>query len=183
MKYALTSQRWEGEIILEFHDNGQLKYAQLPEVFDAKSLMFFASNFPVHINFIPFYKEHTGAKVVEIPDDLTFDNFWNAFDKKIGPKEKARMYWEGEKKTITKRPLNDTDRAAVMRIVARYASRFKGEKKEFQPHASTFLHQRYWESEMENSPRRNEAVANMANELIGKMSDRIISKRNEKAAN
>jgi hypothetical protein len=179
MKYALTSSKWEGEVVLEFHDNGQLKSAQLPEVFDAKSLMFFASNFPVHVNFIPFYKEYTGVKVTEILMDLNFEAFWNAFDKKTGPKPLAQQYWDGDKKTITKRPINDTDRMAIMTMVKRYAARYKGNKKEFQPLASTFLHQRYWESEMETVPRRNEAVSNMANELIGKMAERITSKRNE----
>jgi hypothetical protein len=87
--------------------------------------------------------------------DTTFEAFWEKYAKKFGSKELARQYWDGEKKTITKRPVTLTDRENIMSMVEKYARRFGGDKKEFQPLASTFLNQRVWESELENG-RKNE---------------------------
>ena len=177
MIYALTSSKWEGEVRLEFHENGQLKSATLPEVFDAKSLMFFSSNFPVHVSFIPFYKEYTQARITEVATPIDFDDFWNAYDRKSGNKDKARDLWEGLKPTYNKRPINGADRQDIMSMLKRYTARYRGEKKDFQPIPTTFLNQRYWVSEMESAPKRNEAVSQMAKDLVGKMAERINSNK------
>ncbi|NJM13996.1 MAG: hypothetical protein HC896_00180 [Bacteroidales bacterium] len=107
---------------------------------------------------------------------VDFETFWNAYDKKTGSKAMAQQYWDGDKKTISRRPINDTDRVAIMGMAKRYVARYRGEKKEYQPLAQTFLHQRYWESELEATPK-NEAVAAMATQLLGKMAERIVNKQ------
>lgn len=172
MKYALTSPKWEGELRLEYWPNGQLKAAMLPEVFDAQSLMYLSQHFPVHTEFIEWYKKNTSAKITQIVQPVTFDDFWELYNKKTGTKELARQYWEGEKRTLNKRPITDTDRQAIMQILPRYVARYRGEKKDYQPLASSFLHQRHWEAEAENAPRQNEAATKAAVELINKWMQR-----------
>jgi len=168
MHYALTSPKWEGEIRLEYFDNGILKQAQFTEVIDVKAAMFMATHFPLQINLLTWLQENTQVKVIEILATVSFTEFWEAYNKKLGSKELARQYWEGEKRTLNKRPVNDTDRMAIMRMVKRFESKYKGEKKDYQPLASSFLHQRYWESESENTPKKNEAASNAAIELMNK---------------
>ena len=155
-EYTLTSPKWEGEIRLKFHDNGFLAAAESPEVIDRKSAEFMAAHFPCHEAVLDWYQEHTGVKITRISIDTTFETFWELYGKKSGSKELARQYWDGDKNTITRRPVTLTDRQAIMGLAKRYASRYQGAKKEFQPLATSFLHQRIWEAELENTTRRSE---------------------------
>ena len=155
-EYTLTSPKWEGEIRLRFHDNGYLQSAEMPEVIDRKSAEFLASHFPCHEAVLGWLKEHTKATVTLIALDITFDAFWETYNQKRGSKENARLYWDGEKKTVNRRPITLTDRQAIMGMVKRYTHRYQGEKKEYQPLATSFLHGRMWESELENTPRKGE---------------------------
>jgi hypothetical protein len=41
-------------------------------------------------------------------------------------------------------------------MLKRYTYRYRGPKKEFQPLASSFLHSRMWEAELESKPRHQE---------------------------
>ena len=172
MIYALTSPKWEGELRLEFHENGILKQVTVPEVFDSASLMYFANHFPVHIDFIEWLRKNTGAKIIEISQPISFDEFWQLYDKKTGSKELARQYWDGEKRTLNKRPVTETDRMAIMRITKRYALKYRGERKDFQPLASSFLHQRYFETEIESTPRKNEGTSKAAESIMTAWTER-----------
>lgn len=155
-RYTLVSDKWEGEISLSFYDNGYLATAELPEVIDRKAAEFFATSFPMHESVIEYYRAHSKVRITKLQADTSFDAFWNTYGKKVGSKELARQYWEGEKRTINKRPVTQTDREDIMGMAGRYARRHQGEKKEFQPLASSFLHGRLWEAELENTPRKSE---------------------------
>lgn len=155
--YTLTSPKWEGDIKLSYFDNGFIRLAEYPEVIDRESIKYFATHFPVHESQLEWFRLYAkGAKVTMIEAIITFDAFWDTYGKKAGSKELARQYWDGEKKTINRRPVTLTDRQDIMRIVKRYCFRYQGNKKEFQPLATTFLHERMWEAELESITRKNE---------------------------
>lgn len=147
--YTMTSTKWEGEIKLSFFENGFIQSAEFPEVIDRKAVEFFASHFPVHESLMAWYKENSSATITLLDTDTSFDAFWDAYARKSGSKELARQYWDGEKKTINRRPITLTDRQEIMKMVKWYSRRYQGEKKEYQPLASSFLHGRMWESEIE----------------------------------
>lgn len=149
IEYTITSGKWESEIRLAFYDCGFLAKAEFPEVIDRKAMEFFATHFPSHISVLDYIRENSRATITRIALDTKFETFWEKYAKKFGSKELARQYWEGEKKTITKRPVTLTDRENIMGMIDKYARRFGGDKKEFQPLASTFLNQRMWEAELE----------------------------------
>ena len=155
-RYTLTSDKWEGEIALSFYDNGYLAAAELPEVIDRKAAEFFATSFPMHESVLDYYRAHSKARITRLQEDTSFEAFWNRYGRKVGSKELARQYWDGEKKTINKRPVTQTDREDIMGLVARYARRYQGEKKDFQPLVTSFLHGRMWEAELETTPRKSE---------------------------
>jgi hypothetical protein len=115
----MTSNKWEGAIELEYYENGYLKSAKLPEVIDIKALFYLATHFPTEIELLNWLRENTSAKIEEYIGELTFDEFWDAYDKKTGSKELARQLWEGEKQTMNKRPIHHSDRMAIMRILKR----------------------------------------------------------------
>ncbi len=155
-RYTLVSDKWEGEIALSFYDNGYLAAAELPEVIDRKVAIFLANNFPLHESILDHYRAHSKVRITKLKEDTSFDAFWNRYGRKVGSKELARQYWDGEKLTINKRPVTQTDREDIMGVAGRYAHRYQGAKKEFQPLATSFLHGRMWEAEMETTPRKSE---------------------------
>lgn len=155
-EYTLTSPKWEGEIRLKYYENGYLASAETPEVIDKKSAEFLASHFPYHELIIDWYKVNTGVIITPIVANTSFESFWEAYNQKHGSKEKARQYWDGERLTLNKRPITLTDRQAIMSMVKKYTHRYQGEKKEWQPIATSFLNGRMWEAELENVPRKKE---------------------------
>jgi len=155
-RYTLTSDKWEGDITLAFHDNGFLATAELPEVFDLKSAEYFAQHFPMHETALGFYRANSRVRITQLQADTSFDSFWDAYGKKAGSKELARLYWDGDKKTINRRPITLTDREAIIGLAARYSRRYQGDKKEYQPLATSFLNGRMWEAELEATPRKPE---------------------------
>lgn len=156
MEYTMRSPRWEGDIRLKFHDNGFLAEATMPEQIDIAAARHMCGIFPVHVSILRWFREHTLVKITAIEPDLHFDDFWKAYNQKRGSKIRAQQYWDGDKRTLNKRPITVSDRQDIMKMIRRYESRFKGDKKEFQPLASSFLNGRMWEAEMETLARRQE---------------------------
>jgi hypothetical protein len=154
--FTLTSPKWEGDIKLTFYDNGFLQQAEFPEVVDRKSMEYFATHFPLHISVLQHYRENSRVVITQLKSDTSFDAFWELYNQKRGSKPVAEQYWEGVKRTVTKRPITETDREDIMRILRKYVARYRGEKKEFQPLATSFLNQRMWEAELETVKRENE---------------------------
>jgi hypothetical protein len=148
-KFSVTSDRWEGEMTFEYYDNERLAQSRWPEVINFKALEWFVNHNPVAIRILEWVANNAPVKVTEIFEPIDFENFWELYDKKTGSKEMARQYWDGEKKTINKRPITEVDRQNIIKILKRYTAKYKGEQKTFQPLSTSFLHQRNWESELE----------------------------------
>lgn len=163
-EFTITSTKWESEIRLVFYDNGFLASAELPEVIDRKAMEFFATHFPTHVSVLDFIRENSRATITRIALDTKFETFWERYAKKVGSKELARQYWDGEKKTITKRPVTLTDRENIMITLDKYVRRYSGTKKEFQPLASTFLNQRMWEAELESGRKDEFSLLHLFNQ-------------------
>lgn len=164
MEYTLTSPQWEGDIRLKYHDNGFLAEATMPEVINAKAARHMATIFPLHESVLKWYREKTAIKITVLSEDIMFEAFWERYNQKRGSKIRAQQYWDGEKRTLNRRPITVTDREDIMRISKRYTARYQGAKKEFQPMASTFLHERMWESEIETTPRNEIDLLKMIQE-------------------
>lgn len=154
MEYTLTSPKWEGEIRLKYHDNGFLASAKMPEVMDVNAARHMATIFPLHVSVLDWFRQNAlTVKITEIAADTSFDAFWEKYNNKRGSKILCQQYWDGLKKTLNRRPINESDRQDVMRMLPGYLSRYRGSQKEYQPLAQTFLHQRLFEAELENQKR------------------------------
>lgn len=161
MQYIIESPKWEGEIRVCYHDNGSIASITFPDVIDRESLLWWATHCPVTHDFMDYLRTKTKARITLVPEKLDFDTFWNRYNKKTGSKALAQQYWDGEKRTITRRPVADADRINIMRILGRYVSRYAGAKKEYQPLASTFLHERMWEAEVEAENQRRKSEVSL----------------------
>jgi len=82
-------------------------------------------------------KNGKNEKNINIP----FSEFWDLYDKKKGSKPNAEKMWNN---------LSDSERQEIMRLLPGYVSSFS--EKKYQPHPTTFLNQRRWESEDEMKP-------------------------------
>ncbi|MDH2272975.1 DUF1376 domain-containing protein [Moraxella porci] len=71
--------------------------------------------------------------------NVSFDVFWDAYDKKIDPK-KCEPLW---------RKLNDQDRLEIMAYIPKY--KLSQPDKQFRKNPQTFLNSRSWESEIIDS--------------------------------
>jgi len=166
MKYEMTSNKWTGAIKLDYHDNGNLSKAEMPEIIDPASLVWLMSHFPAHEDAIGWLINNTNATITNVDAVMSFDEFWDTYAHKVGSKDEARMYWDNNKKTITKQPMSDTDKINIAKILPAFVGRHSGAKKEFQPLATTFLHGRLWVSEIERLPVNNNIVSGLARNVI-----------------
>jgi hypothetical protein len=69
--------------------------------------------------------------------NISFDDFWNLYDKKVGDKNKAEKMWN---------KLKDQDRESIMKYIPKYI--LSQPEKKFRLHPTSFLNQNGWESEL-----------------------------------
>jgi hypothetical protein len=69
--------------------------------------------------------------------NISFDDFWNLYDKKVGDKNKAEKMWY---------KLKDFERELIMFYIPKYI--LSQPEKKFRLHPTSFLNQNGWESEL-----------------------------------
>jgi uncharacterized protein YdaU (DUF1376 family) len=69
--------------------------------------------------------------------NISFNNFWDLYDKKVGDKNKAEKMWN---------KLKDQDRESIMKYIPKYI--LSQPEKKFRLHPTSFLNQNGWESEL-----------------------------------
>lgn len=85
---------------------------------------------------------------IEIKYNISFGEFWNLYDKKVGDKMKAEKMWY---------KLKDKEREVIIDYIPKY--KISQPDKKFRLHPTSFLNQRGWESELigieQNEEKRN----------------------------
>jgi len=84
-----------------------------------------------NINIPSEYKSE--QKKINIP----FNNFWNLYDKKVGPKDKCEKLWN---------KLSNKDRKKIIEILPLWLAAISD--KQYQPHPHTYLSQKRWNDEI-----------------------------------
>ncbi len=69
--------------------------------------------------------------------NISFDQFWNLYDYKVGSKVKLKKKWEG---------LSDSDRDHIMKHIPQYIKTTPDKK--FRKHPATYLNNQGWEDEI-----------------------------------
>ena len=69
--------------------------------------------------------------------NISFDQFWNLYDYKVGSKVKLKKKWEG---------LSDSDRDHIMKHIPQYIKTTPDKK--FRKHPATYLNNHGWEDEI-----------------------------------
>jgi hypothetical protein len=69
--------------------------------------------------------------------NISFDVFWNLYNKKIGAKEKLKVKWQ---------KLKDAERQKIIDTLPTFLANIKD--KQYQPHPETYLNNKRWEDEL-----------------------------------
>jgi len=168
-RFVISSAKLPGDIVLEYNIDGNLLRAEFPEDMSVDSCMFFFKNMPMHTEILMAMKERFKMNVTEVRD-YSFDAFWEAYKYKVGSKDICRSLWEGNTKTCNKRPVGELDREQIMAILPRYVKKLG--KSEFRKMPETFLRQRIWVAEYENTIKdvdNNPYLEQKAREIAAKM--------------
>ena len=81
--------------------------------------------------------EYESENAVDINTKITFDVFWNLYDKKVGAKKNCEKKWI---------KLKLIDQEKIISILPEWLTQFSD--KQFQPFPQTFLNQERWNDEI-----------------------------------
>lgn len=136
--YIITSASNNGEIVLKYNLNGfligleitaQLEEQQYRRLFITKELF-------LQQNAETMCKE-PNSKIKIVPEDLSFERFWNEYDCKVGKRVMTENTW----KRMNKR--EKVDALNGIKAYNFYLAKNQGISKAY---PSTYLNQRYWEN-------------------------------------
>ena len=91
--YSLTSTAFDGEVILEFDDAGNLvKYDASQANLSEKQQLWMLRKMPHHLAHISrILGDSATAKLTELRQEITFEMFWNRYDEKLRSSKKRTM--------------------------------------------------------------------------------------------
>ena len=81
-KYILTTPKYTGQAIFGYDENGHLVFYS-NEIPDKAVIVWMKRYLPLDEVALADFKTKIRATIVEVPEDLSFDRFWNLYDKKI----------------------------------------------------------------------------------------------------
>lgn len=90
-KFILTSPKFTGQATFGYDENGHLVFYH-NEIPDKAVIIWMKRFLPLDEVELTTFKIKVHASVTEIPEDLTFDRFWNAYDKKINKKRTEPLF-------------------------------------------------------------------------------------------
>lgn len=136
MKYLLTHRKVSGSIKLGYDDQGRVNSFAFDCELSEELWEWFTDNFPF------FEKElkanlYCNFTITPVPEDITFDAFWEAYNYKVGNKTRAQKLYK---------MLNDTERTRVMASIKKYNSYMVQHPAQERCYPETYLNQRRWES-------------------------------------
>ena len=107
-KYILTSPKFKGQVTYGYNDDGDIIFYN-NEIADPVVVKWMKRFMPIDSAELERFRAKVHATITEVPEDLTFDRFWNQYDKKINRKRAEPLF---EK-------LNDAEKMqTIMRIKA-----------------------------------------------------------------
>ncbi|MBX7204169.1 MAG: hypothetical protein K1X81_01980 [Bacteroidia bacterium] len=111
-QYSVTSPKMGGEIIFRYDEERNLTGFDFGPEVDKISRMWVLEHLPVWENaLLAWPSKSPHIKVTEIPQDLSFESFWNRYAYKVGDKSKAKKLWE---------KLGDTEKTKCLNSINRY---------------------------------------------------------------
>lgn len=135
-KYLLHSNSFSGEVILHYNPDGCLIFFEYNAEMTEQQQLWFYNNFPTtysRLEQIIFKSKTVILKPIQL--DLSFQNFWDTYDYKIGHKSRAEKLWNAAK---------EVEKVMVFENLPAY-NYYLNIKKIEKLYPETFLYQRRYE--------------------------------------
>jgi hypothetical protein len=135
-RYSLTSDAFEGEVIFVFNDLNLLESfdtsgAKLSE----KQQVFILRELPRELAEIKkVIGSSVSAKLTEVTQDITFEQFWKRYDPPALSKKKKRALPRWNR-------MSQSERNKAFYYIPKYESKMRGEAKMY---AETYLNSEIW---------------------------------------
>src|SRR5690348_9500646 len=93
-KYFIQHKKFKKPIIVGYNEWGVLCFYDGIEL-DKEQSLWFKSNLPIMEEMIPGYtKKYTSIQISKATIDTSFEAAYEAYNCKVGKKEKARILWD-----------------------------------------------------------------------------------------
>ncbi len=115
-KYAVTTTNFEGTVLYGFEENGRLKTVEIDGVHELHAHKQVCMSMPVtETQLLKWPETLKSMKIIEVVDDLSFDNFWTKYNYKVG-KDEAISAWN---------KLSNADKTKAISSIPRYLAHIK----------------------------------------------------------
>jgi len=137
MKYILTHKKIAGAIVIQYDEQGRVRCFEFDCDASQELWEFMFNNFPQmqeslrHPSFSNFI-------IQAVPEDITFQAFWKAYDHKVGDKHRAEKLYN---------LLNDIQKTQVLTSIPRYNTFLQKHATQERCYPETYLSQSRWENE------------------------------------
>lgn len=139
-KYLLTSTKFTGELEFRFDTARALSFFENRAQMEVDQLNYLFGKFPfTEEELIRLTQGSATLTLAKLDHDITFDEFWKAYNYKVGNKARAMKLWNA---------LTATDRALIMEYLPRYEAYLAARPRMEKLYPETFLNQRRWENEL-----------------------------------
>jgi hypothetical protein len=137
-KYILTSPKFKGQITFGYDIDGHILYYN-NECDNQAAIIWLKTYMPVNEMDLPKLRKQIEGTITEIPEDLSFDRFWNMYDHKVNRKRAEPLF---EK-------LSEADKMlAIMRI--KHYQNYCGVKSRPLADPDGYLSKRHFETNWNN---------------------------------
>jgi hypothetical protein len=109
--YLVTYKKTGKTMLFKFDLNGFLIAFETTFTLNRSTYHYFKKHFPFEVDDLQHFKAAAEFKVDELLQDLSFQSFWNTYDRKVGNKSRSQKLWKG---------LNDTEKAKALNYIKTY---------------------------------------------------------------
>lgn len=113
-KYIITSEAFKGYILLTYKDY-YLVAMEIQADMTKEHLDWFFTNLQLHSKFVKVFMDKINQsgiwKMSKYKEEITFENFWEQYNYKVGNKKRAHIYWN---------KMNDSERLKALYHIKRY---------------------------------------------------------------
>lgn len=139
-KYYFEHRKFKKPIIVGYNEWGVLAFLDA-EHLDEPQSVWFTQNIPVRESYIDQYKkDFPYIRINKAIIDTSFEAAYNAYNYKVGKKEKARKIWDG---------LPEVERQAFFKMLNDY-NMYLAKSKTAKAYFETFLNNCYWKNDFKS---------------------------------
>lgn len=133
-KFVITSSKFEGSITLVYNEHGRVIKMDIETLLTDHQHAFFMSVFPAKITQLDSLKARQSVKIIEVLQEVSFDEFYDAFGNKVG-RIKAENVWKR---------MSRAEQLKAFKNIPKYKNYLNLNQGIAQLYPATYLNQKRW---------------------------------------